>query len=39
MFSEAHSLPVEVQHLLDLLVPAWHDELDDGHEQIWLSVS
>lgn len=32
-------LPVEVQHLLDLLVPTRQHELDDGHQQRRLGVA
>jgi hypothetical protein len=34
----AHSLPVEVQHLLDLLVTGRHDILDDRHEHLRLDT-
>ena len=33
------NLPVEVEHLLELLVPAGHDILNDGHEERWLRAA
>lgn len=36
---QVHSLPVKVQHLLDLLVPRRHNILDDRHEQLRLDIS
>lgn len=32
-------LPIEMKHLLDLLIPRRHHKLDDWHEQRRLSVS
>ena len=36
---DRHSLPVKVQHLLDLLVARRHDILDDRHQQLRLHIS